>query len=254
MHTPVDSRPTAPALHVAQLWRYPVKSMAGERLRAARLGEEGVDGDRRWQVRDATGRVLTARRSPGLLSHRATVGPDGEPLVDGRRWDDAAVAEDVRRAAGPGAHLLRVPADERFDVLPLLVLTDGALRAFGRDVRRLRPNILVGGVDGLAERGWEGRVLRLGGPGGAVVALDDLRGRCVMTTWDPDTGRGDPGVLKDIARRFDGALGLNAWVLRGGTVAEGDLVELLPTGAEEAADGTARIDKTGNAIGASIET
>mgnify|MGYP002393003819 FL=1 len=63
--------------------------------------------------------------------------------------------------------------------------------------------------------------------GRAVVGLADLRGRCVMTTWDPDTQAQDVGVLRDIARRFDGRLCLNAAVLEPARIETGDEVELL---------------------------
>lgn len=95
---------------------------------------------------------------------------------------------------------------------------------FGRDVRRLRPNILIAGVDGAGERQWPGATLRLAH---AEVAIADLRGRCVMTTYDPDTSQPNPGVLRDIVRRFGGRLCLNAHVIRPGHVEEGDTVELL---------------------------
>ena len=96
------------------------------------------------------------------------------------------------------------PSDvhDRFDVLPLLVATDGAVAAFGRDVRRLRPNILIGGVDGLAEREWPGAELHIGN---LVVRLDSLRARCPMTTVDPETLERDPEVLRDIGRRSGAA-------------------------------------------------
>jgi uncharacterized protein YcbX len=212
---------------VAELWRFPVKSMAGERLERAELRADGIAGDRVVHVRDARGRVVTARTRPALLGHRGTLGPDGEPLVDGRPWSAPEVADDVRRAAGDGAHLVRFDGLERFDILPLLVATDGAIAAFGHDGRRLRPNIVVGGVAGLAERAWEGRRLRVGE---AIIGIEDLRQRCVMTTFDPDTLAQDVGVLKKIVREFDGSLALNCAVIQGGTIAVGDPVELLGEG------------------------
>src|SRR5438045_2792505 len=109
--------------------------MAGESLPAAQLEPEGLVGDRRVVVVGADGRVLTSRSKPRLLGHRATLGPDGEPLVDGRPWDSV----EVEAAAGTGAQLVRTDPGEGFDILPLLVLTDGALKEFGRDLRRLRP-------------------------------------------------------------------------------------------------------------------
>lgn len=112
---------------------------------------------------------------------------------------------------------------ERFDILPLLVATDGAVEEFGRDVRRLRPNILVGGVQGMAERSWEAKHLHIGE---VLIRLDSLRGRCPMTTVDPDTITRDPQVLRDIGRRFGGKLALNAEVLQTGRIRVGDVVRL----------------------------
>ena len=106
----------------------------------------------------------------------------------------------------------------------LLVATDGAITAFGYDGRRLRPNLVIGGVAGLDERTWAGRYLRIGD---VVVALESLRGRCVMTTFDPDTLEQDLHVLRSIVDRFGGRLALNASVVRGGHVRENDNVELV---------------------------
>jgi uncharacterized protein YcbX len=211
-------------MKVTELWRYPVKSLAGERLERAVLGENGIEGDRRVYVaRKLGGRPVTARTHPALLGHKAVLGPDGEPLVDGAPWTSEKVAAIVHAIAGFEARLARAPGGA-FDVLPLLVATDGAIRAFGHDGRRLRPNIVIGGVVGLAERGWEGRALRVGE---VVIEIQDLRGRCVMTTFDPDTQVQDVAVLEKIAREFDGTLALNCAVARGGTISVGDPVELL---------------------------
>jgi uncharacterized protein YcbX len=211
-------------LRLAEIWRFPVKSMAGERLDEAELRRDGIEGDRLVQAWDERDRIVTARTRPGLLGLRAVLGEDGQPRIDGLPWTDPEVARRVEQAAGSGVRLRRFEQEGRFDVLPLLVVTDGSLTAFGRDSRRLRPNLVIAGVAGLAERDWEGRAIRVGG---AVVGLADLRGRCVMTTFDPDTQKQDIGVLRDIASRFDGRLGLNALVLEPARIAEGDPVELL---------------------------
>jgi uncharacterized protein len=109
-------------------------------------------------------------------------------------------------------------------VLPLLVATDGAVTAFGRDVRRLRPNLIIGGVEGLDEFTWAGAELQIGD---VVVGLDSRRARCPMTTVDPDTLDRDPEVLRDIGRRFGGRLALNAMVVTAGRIRVGDAVRLV---------------------------
>jgi uncharacterized protein YcbX len=196
--------------------------MAGERLERTRLGLDGIPGDRVLYVVDGRGEILSARTKPRLLAHRATFGDD--VLVDGLPWTSEEVAAAVRDAAGPDARLVRATGPERFDILPLLVATDGAIAAFGHDARRLRPNVVVGGVDGLEERGWEGAVLAAGD---AAIALADLRGRCIVTTWDPDTLVQDVDVLRRIRAEFAGSLALNAWTARDGDVAVGDPVQVL---------------------------
>ena len=113
-------------MQVINLWRYPVKTMAGESLQRAALGPLGIEGDRIVHVENARGQVVTSRTRPGFLGHKGTIGPGGEPLVDGRPWDSPEVAADVVNIAGRGAKLVRYEGAERFDVLPLLVATDGA--------------------------------------------------------------------------------------------------------------------------------
>lgn len=211
-------------MYVKEIWRYPVKSMAGESLTAAVVGPAGIEGDRVVQVYSGQGRRITARTHPGLLGHRAKLGSDGEPLVDGRPWRDPSVLADVQKITGAGSKLMIGDAESRFDILPLLVATDGAIEAFGRDGRRLRPNLVIGGVDGLQERAWPRRRLRIGN---VTIGLDSLRGRCVMTTFDPDTLEQDPRVLRDIVQRFDGELALNAAVVGGGGIEVGATVELV---------------------------
>ncbi len=213
------------ALHVAGLWRYPVKSLAGEPLSTTLIEPDGIPGDRIVQVRGPEG-VRTSRRQYRLLGLRGMLAADGVPLINGHPWNSPAARALVKAAAGNDAWLEKSTDLDRFDVLPLLVATDGAVAAFGRDIRRLRPNILIGGVEGLAERDWPDAELHIGE---AIVRLDSLRGRCQMTTIDPDTLEVDPGVLRDIVRRFGNQLALNADVVRAGTIQIGDPVRVLKT-------------------------
>lgn len=211
------------SVHVSELWRYPVKSLAGERLRVAALEPDGIAGDRLVRVRGPEG-IRTSRRDYRLLGLRGTLGPNGRALIDGHPWDSAQALGLVRNAARHDAWLEEHRARDRFDILPLLIATDGAVAMFGRDVRRLRPNIVIGGVEGLAERDWPGATLYIGD---AIIRLDSLRARCAMTTIDPDTLQVNPEVLRDIVRRFDNQLALNADIVRGGTIRIGDPVELV---------------------------
>lgn len=211
-------------MKLLEIWRYPVKSMAGERLKSTLVEGDGIPGDRRLVVVDAQGRLATSRRHPRLLGLHATTAPDGQVLVDGEPWASPEVGAKVEGAVGKGAMIVPVGEREGFDILPLLVATDGAVDSLGLDRRRFRPNLYLGEVPGLAERAWEGKTLAVGS---ARIRLDSLRGRCVMTTFDPDTQEQDPSVLRRIVQRMDGTLGLNAEVLVPGEIAEWDVAEIL---------------------------
>jgi len=133
---------------VSQLWRYPVKSLRGEALQSALLTPDGIEGDRVVHVAGRRG-PLTGRTRHGLLTLSASTGPDGVPWIAGHRWDSAEAAELVRRHGGPDARLVADADPARFDVLNLLVATDGAVARLGQDVRtddRLVVGPVVGGA------------------------------------------------------------------------------------------------------------
>ncbi len=212
-------------MHVAELWVYPVKSLAGQQLERTTFTADGIPGDRRVQVRDGDDRLVTARTRHRLLSLPATLDARGEALIDGRPWRDPASLAAVREVvADDEARLIELDGNARFDDTTLLVATDGAVGALGVDRRRLRPNLLIAGVEGLAERDWPGGRLRVGG---ALLDVEKVCKRCVMTTLDPDTQAVSPDVLRTINRDYDGRFALNCWVLEPGEVALGDRVELL---------------------------
>jgi len=212
-------------MHIAELWRYPVKSLAGEQIDAAEIHADGIAGDRRVLVyNEQSRRVITSRTHPKLLGLKASLGRDGKALVNGHPWNDSKSEQAIITAAGPYARLAEWDGLERFDILPLLVVTDGAIKEFGYDHRRLRPNIVIGGVNGLAEREWAGRQMRIGK---VLIEFAQLRERCVMTTYDPDTQERDPAVLKHIVKKFDGTLALDTAVIQGGRISVGDAVEFV---------------------------
>src|SRR5215470_17584920 len=210
-------------MFVKEIWRYPVKSMAGERVPEAEVGELGIAGDRTVLVH-VGGRVVTSRTHHRLLGLKGTLDSNGVPQISGYSWNSPEALELVREAAGPDAELVRYEGNERFDVLPLLVATDGAINHMGFDGRRLRPNIVISGVEGLMEREWPGRHLQIGG---IVIHAAQLRSRCIMTTFDPDTLEQDRNVLRRIVRELDGTMALDCAVFQGGLIRESDPVFLL---------------------------
>ena len=233
-------------MQVAELWRYPVKSLQGERLTTVDVGPEGLAGDRQWALFDvATGYGLTARRVPDLLflsgrlradGHVEVVVPDGTVTSDDAvlsEWLGRSVA--LRAAAdAPGERLYENPnevgeaGEYDWDAFPgargafhdssrtrVSLVSTGTLGIWDR--RRFRANVVL---DGAGEDALVGRRVRLGGAELDVVKQVD---RCVMVTRPQPGGIGrNNGVLKTIHRERDGCLAIGALVARTGTVAVGD--------------------------------
>ena len=237
-------------MRVLELWRFPVKSLQGERLDVAEVGPGGIAGDRQWALFDvATGFGLTARREPGLLFAAARVRPDGAVgivLPDGTGTADDAVLSDWlgrpvalrsatqvterRRYESPDDNLAEAPkrwhdwegaaggafhdnADGR-----LSLVSTGTLGSWDR--RRFRSNVVL---EGAGENGLSGTSIRLGS---AVLAIGAPIPRCVMVTRPQTGGIGrDTGVLKTIHRERGGELAVAAQVVMPGTVRTGDLLE-----------------------------
>jgi uncharacterized protein YcbX len=204
-------------MFIKELWRYPVKSLAGEQVKSIEVGPNGMAGDRTVLV-TRNGRVVTSRTHHRLLGLKGTMNEQGIPLISGHVWNSTEALALARKAAGPEAELVQYQGVERFDVLPILVATDGAVQHLGLDRRRFRPNIVIGGVDGLEERRWPGRRLR---SGDVILHAAQLRSRCVMTTYDPDSLDQDPNVLRRIVDELGGRLGLDCAVDAGGILEEG---------------------------------
>ena len=212
-------------MFIKELWRYPVKSLAGERIEEARIDRLGIAFDRQILVRNGRGKLLTSRTHHRLLGLKGTLRGDGVALISGYAWDSPEALHLVREAAGPDAELFKYDGAERFDVLPLLIATDGAIAHMGFDSRRLRPNIVIGGVKGLEERTWPGHRLRIGD---VVIDVVQLRGRCIMTTYDPDTLQQDLNVLKGIVSELGGTMALDCRVDSAGLVRVGQPAALQP--------------------------
>src|SRR5918997_186886 len=85
---------------VLSLHRFPVKSMAGERVDAAHVGEHGMEGDRRHALWLRGDRKLTARVAPRMLAWRASLNgglritaPDGREFEWGKELEAALGAD-----------------------------------------------------------------------------------------------------------------------------------------------------------------
>lgn len=212
-------------MYVKEIWRYPVKSMRGERIPSSKVLTTGLLGDRQIVVVSASsGHLITARTHPGLLGLKGSMDPKGKITIDSLPWNSEDARQHVSETVREEVQLLNLRNDiDRFDILPLLVATDGAIEDLGIDRRRLRPNIIVGGVPGQEERSWPGRQLKIGN---LTIDVAQLRMRCVMTTYDPDTLAQDRGVLKHIVERARGKTALDCSVGSSGTIQVDDPVEL----------------------------
>lgn len=260
----LEAAPLHQASRVAQLWRYPVKSLLGERLPALRLVGDGVEGDRSWGIQDrGDGRILTARREPRLLFASSRIAaqsglpvitlPDGKELVGpGAATDavlsawlgkpvtlvaaaecDAARAEyfaDATDDASPAIEWT-MPKGRFVDAFPLLVMTTAGLRGSAAayssgtwDVRRFRPNVLLQ-LDG---EGWleDAWADHRLSIGSAQLIPRRRCMRCTMVNRAQPGLERDVNIYKTLHRLHGGEAGMWTQVLHAGVVSEGDSVQI----------------------------
>jgi uncharacterized protein YcbX len=249
-------------MNLIEIWRYPVKSMLGERLDSALVRPGGVEGDRGWAVVDAdTGVSLSAKRYGALLHCRARTGDDGVfiGLPDGRELpagsaEVAGALSDLlgrrvtTRAAGAagtirhefptavtegeGEPFLWEPGTESFfDSAALHLLTTATLAELRRllpgskiDTARFRPNFVVESDEiGFIENHWVGKTVEIG-PLACLVT--DPTQRCVMVTRDQGDLPRDPEVVRRIYKANDGNAGVAMRALGTGRLQCGDEVRL----------------------------
>jgi uncharacterized protein len=236
--------------HVEAIFRYPVKSMGGDRLETAKLGWHGVDGDRRLAFRRIEDRSgfpwLTASKLPGLLlfapqrreddgegdlpTHVRT--PDGEEMpVFGED-----LATEVGRRYGAPVQMMQLNHGI-FDDASISVIASDTVREIGRlagrnlDVRRFRPNVVVRLLRSVPfqEDEWLGGVLSFGEGDDAPAITVTMRDvRCSMVNLDPDSAISAPEVLKAVVRANQNNAGIYGAVTRTGRLAVGQTILLRP--------------------------
>jgi uncharacterized protein YcbX len=233
--------------HVEAIFRYPVKSMGGERLEEAHLGWYGLEGDRRLAFRrmdDRSGMPwLTASKLPDLLlfaphhrdgaqgdlpTHIRT--PDGEELpVFGEE-----LATEVGRRYGAPVQMMQL-RHGIFDEASISVIASDTMREIGRlagrslDVRRFRPNVVVHLLRSVPfqEDEWLGGVLSFGeGDDAPAINVTMRDARCSMVNLDPDSASPAPEVMKAVVRANQNNAGIYGAVTRIGRLAVGQAILL----------------------------
>ena len=234
--------------HVEAIFRYPVKSMAGEQLDAAEMGWHGIEGDRRLALRrmgDHSGFPwLTATKLPDLVLfapvRRAESGPENLPthvrIPDGSELPvfSEELAAEVGRRYGSPVQMMHM-RHGIFDDASISVIATDTVREITQsagltpDVRRFRPNILVRLQRSapFQEDEWLGGVLSFGESEDAPAVAVTMRDiRCAMVNLDPDSARPAPEVLKAAVRLNQNNAGIYGTVIRAGRVAVGQTIFL----------------------------
>ena len=234
--------------HVEAIFRYPVKSMGGERLEVAKLGWHGLDGDRRLAFRRIDDRSgfpwLAASKLPDLLlfaPHRREDGAQGELPTHVRTPDGEEMlvfGEDLATEVGRryGAPVQMTQLNQGiFDEASISVIASDTVREIGRlagrsvDVRRFRPNVVVHLLRSVPfqEDEWLGGVLSFGeGDDAPAITVTTRDVRCSMVNLDPDTASPAPEVLKAVVRANQNNAGIYGAVTRIGRVAVGQTIIL----------------------------
>lgn len=229
------SRPALASGGVRALARWPVKSLGGEFLDAARIDRGGIEGDRRYTVVDLEhGRHLTAAETPRLL--RWTAAGGAAPVLRdpvGREWhaDDAATGRALSADLGRAVKLRQHDTGQQYFAGTVLVTVEASLRALERELgrpvglRRFRTNLHVElDSEAFDEHRWSGATLQVGA---ATFELGQPCDRCVIAARDPETGEKDPGLLRHLAGAHDLLFGIFATPLEPAPVSVGAAVEVV---------------------------
>ena len=227
---------------IASAWRYPVKSMAGERLEAGPVTLQGVQADRMFAFVQAESQSpfpwLTGRELPSLFAYHPAWTADQRPKLNVAtpRGDELEIGSDELRdeLAAASDRPLFLLRDHRgsFDIAPLSLMTlatvEGIAEASGTEpeIRRYRMNFYIDAPETstFGEDAWVGRVLRLGDT--VRMGVTERDSRCAMITLSPHGGEPLTDVLRSVAQLNDNNAGVYGAVLTAGEVHEGDAVYL----------------------------
>jgi len=233
---------------VEAIFRYPVKSMGGERLEAATLGWHGLDGDRRLAFRRMDDRSgfpwLSASKLPDLLlfaPYRREDGAQGDLPTHVRTPDGLEMpifgedlAAEVGRRYGAPVQMMQLKHGI-FDEATLSVIASDTVHEIGRlagqslDVRRFRPNVVIRMLRAVPfqEDDWVGGVLSFGeGDASPAITVTVRDERCSMVNLDPDSASPAPEVQKAIVRANQNTAGIYGTVSRIGRLSVGQTMLL----------------------------
>ncbi|GAA3757713.1 MOSC domain-containing protein [Terriglobus aquaticus] len=239
--------------HIAELWRYPVKSMRGEQVDSLEVLADGIAGDRRYALVSSGAPVgkprLTSRERAAMLLYSAHVSGNGAEIRTPGGFtfnaDDPALLTNLEQNL-PQQNRMTLQQDPGTgpytDVRPISLVSTQTLavlnRTFGKSVdpRRFRSNLVLtftvdasheltrGNAESFPEDALPGRTLRIGGT--CRLRLLERIPRCRVVTLDPETSEPDPTLMKHLDRHHEGRLGIYAAVVTPGPLRVGDPVLL----------------------------
>lgn len=238
--------------HIEAIFRYPVKSMRGERLEAANLGWHGIEGDRRMALRLMSDRGafpwLTASKLPDLVLYSPERRESPADLEDGCLGElpthiqtpdgqllpafSDELANEIGRRYGSPVEMMQLKHGI-FDDASLSVIAVETVDEIGRlagqppDVRRFRPNLVVRLLRRVPfqEDEWLGGTLSFGEEDDAPAIMVTMRDvRCSMVNLDPDSAKPAPAMLKAIVRANQNNAGIYGGVMRTGRLAAGQKI------------------------------
>jgi len=226
-------------MNIAEIRRYPVKSMGGESVESVDLDPRGLVGDRWFCVVDAEGKLASGknsqrfRRYDAIFDYTASmvddqaqvVGPSGswltgDPELDRVLSEHLGAEVRVQRETGrpfQDAGEVSLVGTASLDWCREHLAVDG-------DRRRVRPNLVVRTSEPFVEEGWGGERIRVGG---VELTMVECIERCRMVDIAQEGLAAQPGWLKALGRERDLNLGVYADVARVGGIALGDPVEVL---------------------------